>query len=710
MVIIYSLKRNQSKLFIFGLFVFLSSQIYAQLDPIFEEESGNLTTPFQPMKKMAKILYDESYKDLNRTEGSDILKLLQNGSVFTRMLHKSGTINFNSQATQYLTDLKDYLLKDYPKVAEHIKIYMTFNPALNAFATINKNIYFNVGLLARVKNEAQLAFIMCHEIMHIIENHSVEQYRKMKKHVESVGSSDVARKANQLELVKHTMSQKHEFEADKYGLHLFLTAGYDARYAYEALELLKNADDELEQKKISKDNMRLSEEKFEALLEAIRNKELGKDVLLDNDKDEKKKAEIDDEVESMSTHPDIEDRLIEIEKIIKENEKKHQGKAEAIVNDRTFKRLKEASINMVNSSQNQSSDFVSAFLISANRILEGKSTSLTDYENLAYSVFGIIHDRKYKLRYTFHPYLSHDDSVFFLHYRQNDVKDLTLWGLEVLESHRNPNNSALIDDYMARIINMVGTNKKTLEALESYTARLPYNEFKNSSLNFSDIDFRFSVATKLSNREKREFNKNDKTKEKKTGKVVFLDMNNIVVDVNRFGADLNPGQSDKLDELNIEVFNMLREKSQEELMLMIPNASNYSGKQYMNYCMLLNWINERIYFDQAPYKSLYDDRIKVFCKENDVRYLMLGVNFGLRRKNAARISIPRLTGVVLNPLYLPLAFASRKIEQLRNYQLTVVFDLESSDLVFWDKRSSVEPINGAFMYSTYEDILASFRK
>jgi hypothetical protein len=626
------------------------------------------------------------------------------------MLHKSGAINFNSDATRYLNDLKDRLLDNYGQAAGSIKIYITFNPALNAFATINKNIYFNVGLLARVKNEAQLAFIMCHEIMHIIENHSVEQFREMKKEVESVGSSDVARKADQVELIRHTMSQKHEFEADKYGLHLYLTAGYEAKHAYDAMKLLKEADEELEQKKVSKEIMGLSEEKFDSLLTAVRNKDLGKDVLLDNDKNEKKKNESDDDDASLSTHPDVDERLVEIEKIIKEFEKTHKGKAAYLVNEQIFNRLKAASLNIVNTSQNQSSDFVSAFLINSGKLVDGKNVTKNDYEQLAYSVFGIIHDRKYKMRYGFNEFMSHEDSVFNLFYRQSDVKGITLWGLDVLQSHRKPNNAEMIDDYMTRIIQMVGTSKEMKEALDPYSKSLTINEFKDSSLRFSEIDFKFSMSNYLSNKEKREFNKKEKIDKKMHGRIAFLDMNNIVIDINSRGAALNLRKSDRLDEMNVEVFKKLKQESENDLFLIIPNASNYNGKQYTTYSMLLNWISERIYFDQTPYKSLYDNKVKEFCQENGVRYMMLGINLGMRRKQGFAISLPRTIGVYLNPIYLPMAYASRRMEQTRNYQLTIMFDLETGDLVFWDKRTSVEPINESFMYNTYDDILQNFRK
>jgi hypothetical protein len=82
----------------------------------------------------------------------------------------------------------------------------------------------------------------------------------------------------------------------------------------------------------------------------------------------------------------------------------------------------------------------------------------------------------------------------------------------------------------------------------------------------------------------------------------------------------------------------------------------------------------------------------------------------MRRKQLLGFSLVRALGVALNPFYAPLALTTRRIEQSRNYQLTIIFDLETSELVFWDKRTSIEPLNTAFMYNTYDDILKTFKK
>jgi hypothetical protein len=693
------------------LFSIFDNQPKAQLDVVFQEDEVDLTNAFRPLDKMTNNLYEIKYRYLHRNEGLEVYRLLQTGSIYTRILHKSGAINFSSEATRYLNDLKDFILKDYPRAAKDIQIFITYNPTLNAFATINKNIYVNVGLLARVYNEAQLAFILSHEIMHIIENHSVEHYRKFRKEVESIGQRDVARKADQIELIKHTMSQEHEFEADKYGMYLYLTAGYEAKHAYDALKLLKEAYVQLEQKRVSAQIMGITQEKYEVLVTALRNKDFVKNVDIEEKiKEENNEVDSNSEKELMTTHPKIDDRLVEIQKIIEEFEKSHKGKADFIVNENLFKRIKEASIQIVNNSHNKSSDFVSAYLINAARIVEGQQVSKSDYEHMAYAIFGLIHDKKYKMRYDFSPYMSYADSLFYLHYLQSSVKYLTFWGLEVLEAHRQPNNADLIDNYMKRIVEMVSTNQEMRQSLEPYIARLNAKPFESRSLSFSDINFQISMSNYLNNWEKKNFNKQQRGSVKQKGKIAFLDMNNIAVDMAPYRATLNFTKSDELDAMNFEVFQDLRQKYPEDLLLLIPNGYNYNGRQYTNYSTLLRWVIERIYFDQSPYQTLYSEQIKAFREANDVRYLMIGLNLTMRRKQLLGFSLVRALGVALNPFYAPLALTTRRIEQSRNYQLTIIFDLETSELVFWDKRTSIEPLNTAFMYNTYDDILKTFKK
>jgi len=59
-----------------------------------------------------------------------------------------------------------------------IRVYILDTPNWNAFASPNGMVVVNTGLLLQMKNEAQFAFVLGHEITHYLHRHSLEELRK----------------------------------------------------------------------------------------------------------------------------------------------------------------------------------------------------------------------------------------------------------------------------------------------------------------------------------------------------------------------------------------------------------------------------------------------------------------------------------------------------------------------------------------------------
>jgi predicted Zn-dependent protease len=55
--------------------------------------------------------------------------------------------------------------------------YVIRDPSPNAFAMPNGNIYIHTGMLARLRDESQLAALLGHEIAHVAGHHSILGYR-----------------------------------------------------------------------------------------------------------------------------------------------------------------------------------------------------------------------------------------------------------------------------------------------------------------------------------------------------------------------------------------------------------------------------------------------------------------------------------------------------------------------------------------------------
>ena len=89
-------------------------------------------------------------------------------------------------APERITDqaLQDYLdtlsCKLAADLCSDIRIYLIRQPYLNAFMAPNGMMVIFTGTLARAENEAQLAFVMAHEIGHYRSRHSLENWRHLK--------------------------------------------------------------------------------------------------------------------------------------------------------------------------------------------------------------------------------------------------------------------------------------------------------------------------------------------------------------------------------------------------------------------------------------------------------------------------------------------------------------------------------------------------
>ncbi len=150
---------------------------------------------------------------------------------------KNGTILFNDPVSEYVQKVADKLLTDKPDLKKKITFYTVRSSQVNAFATDRGSIFINLGLIANLETEAQLAFIMAHEIMHVLEKHNMDVFLEYED-VESGGEQ--FKKKNNFEklLYKSNYSKKIEEEADEGGLELFLSSPYGASSLISVFDIL----------------------------------------------------------------------------------------------------------------------------------------------------------------------------------------------------------------------------------------------------------------------------------------------------------------------------------------------------------------------------------------------------------------------------------------------------------------------------------------
>jgi predicted Zn-dependent protease len=128
-----------------------------------------------------------------------------------------------SELTPPVTD--DYI--DY-------QFFVIRDPSPNAFAFPNGHIYVHTGMLARLRDESQLAALLAHEINHVAGHHGILGHRITAKKLSiAIFGGAIASIMTQL-----SNSREFEQEADDRAPLLMLDSPYDPHAAPELFELL----------------------------------------------------------------------------------------------------------------------------------------------------------------------------------------------------------------------------------------------------------------------------------------------------------------------------------------------------------------------------------------------------------------------------------------------------------------------------------------
>lgn len=157
-------------------------------------------------------------------------------------LLRSGLVTYGDEISEYLESIADIILADDPYLRSQLRFFTIYNPFPNAFATQRGTIYVNSGLLARLKTEAQIAFILCHEIAHFQEDHSLTRYVE---YADNLWQNQSYRRATNQEklLIRNNFSQQQELDADSIGYALFQQSPYGAESVAEVFDVLDKAEE-----------------------------------------------------------------------------------------------------------------------------------------------------------------------------------------------------------------------------------------------------------------------------------------------------------------------------------------------------------------------------------------------------------------------------------------------------------------------------------
>ena len=158
-------------------------------------------------------------------------------------INRSGVLYQDAEIENYLNQIAKTLQPNFisPDISFQIKVVK--DPNLNAFAFPNGVIYIHTGILARMDNEAQLAALLAHEMVHCTHRHSIRALRSLKDRTQAKTATtrDLAQflgiSGSIVSINGYT--RELETEADRIGLDLAVKANYDPREVLKLFELLK---------------------------------------------------------------------------------------------------------------------------------------------------------------------------------------------------------------------------------------------------------------------------------------------------------------------------------------------------------------------------------------------------------------------------------------------------------------------------------------
>lgn len=146
--------------------------------------------------------------------------------------YKVNALKFNNvyynvdEIETYIQKVLIKILPDTIKDKNKFKIYINRDPFFNAYAIHDGTFFINIGSLAYLNSESELAALLGHEIAHYFNNDSKENFAMRIKSETYINKTllipALIKKLNSFEY-----SRKQETEADSLGLLIISKAGYD---------------------------------------------------------------------------------------------------------------------------------------------------------------------------------------------------------------------------------------------------------------------------------------------------------------------------------------------------------------------------------------------------------------------------------------------------------------------------------------------------
>lgn len=212
--------------------------------------AGPIPEDFLPQKIKSELLSDEAKKQRGKEKRLFATFRAGNGyAIYNQLV--SGYVVYGTPLNNYINRVADKLLANDNELRKKMRFYLFESPQVNAFAFSNGIVFLNIGLVSHLENEAQLAFVMAHEIAHYKQEHSFKAYTHQKT------LSRKERKSFEGSVVKEELNYKRfsrnqEQDADEVGFEIYRKSGYRLGAALGLLDRLAESELPFDSLKLNK--------------------------------------------------------------------------------------------------------------------------------------------------------------------------------------------------------------------------------------------------------------------------------------------------------------------------------------------------------------------------------------------------------------------------------------------------------------------------
>lgn len=221
---------------IFSLLFIVSENLFSQILPL--EPSGKPPVFFYSPSHVLVAEEIAKRKLGNDTVDKKEEQFMIESSYYIQQRLMSGVVLFNDSLSAYVTKVATIILKDDTATLNKLHFYAYKSTDQNAFTSATGNILITVGLIAQLENEAQLAYILAHEITHFKEKHMLKGYLNSEELIEREEKTSY----NLLLSSYYSYSQEQELEADQMGFELYKKSPYSLKQALRSFDILDYAE------------------------------------------------------------------------------------------------------------------------------------------------------------------------------------------------------------------------------------------------------------------------------------------------------------------------------------------------------------------------------------------------------------------------------------------------------------------------------------